>query len=628
MRLQDAPPSHSRTPSPDLHEHIHDRGGLVDSSPLAGPSSFNGRSNGAPVARVHLPGTALYEGSHVDREEFVRLVIQSLRDVGYTESANVLEAESGYRLESAVVAAFRDAIMQGRWEQAEQAMERLGAPDEDDRRAAKFLISQQKYLELLEVQELNAALVVLRTELAPLNIDPERLQLLSSLLMSASGDEVRRGARWDGAAGSSRHRLLLYLQRYIPSSVMIPPRRFDVLLEQSREYQRHCCVYHNTSAPFSLYTDHTCGRESFPGVTTFILAEHEDEVWDLQWSHSGDYLATASCDRTAIIWRIGPDSPPGERECVPEQVLRNHQNPVNGLAWSPDDETLLTCADEFIKVWKTKTGVCIKDLHAHTDIVTALEWLPNGSGFLSAGMDSRIIFWDNQGKQRETWESIPIRITDIATAPDGSRLVAVGVSRAPITLQPEESQQDLEGSTPPSATGTAPIIQKFEKRIMIWSWPEMRVEASITLEGLGEVTSVKISRDSRYALVSHGPDEVQLWDLEAMRLARKFTGQRQSRNIIRSCFGGVDEHFVVSGSEDGKVYVWHRDTGELLEALGGHGSGSVNSVAWNPRDPRMFASCSDDRTVRIWEAQPASTLIEESQNKGKQRWDVGAGAVR
>ena len=35
------------------------------------------------VARVNLPGTTLYEDSYVDREEFVRLVIQSLRDVGY-----------------------------------------------------------------------------------------------------------------------------------------------------------------------------------------------------------------------------------------------------------------------------------------------------------------------------------------------------------------------------------------------------------------------------------------------------------------------------------------------------------------------------------------------------------------
>ena len=36
-----------------------------------------------PISRVSLPGTTLYDDSYVDREEFVRLVIQSLRDVGY-----------------------------------------------------------------------------------------------------------------------------------------------------------------------------------------------------------------------------------------------------------------------------------------------------------------------------------------------------------------------------------------------------------------------------------------------------------------------------------------------------------------------------------------------------------------
>lgn len=35
------------------------------------------------VAKVSLPGTTLFDDNYVDREEFVRLVIQSLRDVGY-----------------------------------------------------------------------------------------------------------------------------------------------------------------------------------------------------------------------------------------------------------------------------------------------------------------------------------------------------------------------------------------------------------------------------------------------------------------------------------------------------------------------------------------------------------------
>jgi len=38
-----------------------------------------------------------------------------------------------------------------------------------------------------------------------------------------------------------------------------------------------------------------------------ILESHTDEVWFLQFSHNGKYLASSSKDQTAIIWEVNSD---------------------------------------------------------------------------------------------------------------------------------------------------------------------------------------------------------------------------------------------------------------------------------------------------------------------------------
>ncbi|THH20764.1 hypothetical protein EUX98_g8521 [Antrodiella citrinella] len=422
------------------------------------------------VSRVSLPGTTLYDDSYVDREEFVRLIIQSLRDVGYIESAAILEAESGYTMETSEVSEFRQCILDGAWDSAEAALMQLGVADDDGLWEAKYLISQQKYLELLEAGKTGAALNILRQELAPLNVDADQLHTLSSLLMCADSDDLRQRAGWDGVAGTSRRRLLVDLQRYIPSSVMIPQRRFATLLDQARIYQQHRCLYHNAptnARTFSLYTDHYCDENAFPRVTTAILEGHTDEVWNLEWSHSGNFLATASKDKSAIIWRVGSEADPSTRDYYAQHILKEHPYSVGCVAWSLDDSILLTASENYIRMWNTRTGGLIRALDTHTDVVTALIWLPDGTGFISGGLDRKIIIWDADGKERDnSWSRTPIRVTDLAITPDFTRLVAIGMYDVPA---PPVATTTPDAGTP-SAGNAAPAAgsRPSEHRVIVY----------------------------------------------------------------------------------------------------------------------------------------------------------------
>lgn len=63
------------------------------------------------------------------------------------------------------------------------------------------------------------------------------------------------------------------------------------------------------------------------------------------------------------------------------------------------------------------------------------------------------------------------------------------------------------------------------------------------------ITSVCLSKDDKYLLVNLSIPEIHLWNLEEKKIHKKYFGQKQGRFVIRSCFGGVNQNFILSGSE-------------------------------------------------------------------------------
>jgi len=498
--------------------------------------------------------------NNIKQDELVRLIIQALGELGYNDASSTLEKESGILLQSPAVSEFCKGVLGGDWELVNKRVSDLHIADKEDFLNAKFLVYQQKFLELLEARKIKEALDCLRNELTPLNRDPQKLHKLSSYIMCTSAEDLQEKAMWDGLKGKSRSLLLKDLRAFISPEILPPESRLQKLLLQSIQFQHINCLYHNTfDNNFSLLNDHSCTSEQLPTVTKLILEKHTDEVWYIRFSHDGKYLASASKDATIVLWNVLDPT------MKVFKVLTGHIAAISFVAWSPDNKMLLSCGnDNLVKLWDVQSGACIKTFSKHAEPVTAVAWLPDGKSFITGSIDKQIYMMDLEGNEIRSWTCA--RVNDLAVTHDGKRMVV--------------------------------ICQ--EKKLRIYDLESNKAEESI--QESDSPTSLELSGDSKQILVNISAHEIHAWDIATKRLTQKYRGQKQSRFVIRSCFGGANQAFVLSGSEDSQVYIWHRSNGQLLKALQGH-SGTVNTVCWNPADPSMFASCSDDHTIRIWTAR-------------------------
>ncbi|EMP24555.1 WD repeat-containing protein 26 [Chelonia mydas] len=300
--------------------------------------------------------------------------------------------ESGCRLEHPSATKFRNHVMEGEWDKAENDLNELKPLVHSPHAIVrmKFLLLQQKYLEYLEDGKVLEALQVLRCELTPLKYNTERIHVLSGYLMCSHAEDLRAKAEWEGKGTASRSKLLDKLQTYLPPSVMLPPRRLQNLLRQAVELQRDRCLYHNTKLDnnldsVSLLIDHVCSRKQFPCYTQQILTEHCNEVWFCKFSNDGTKLATGSKDTTVIIWQVDPDT----HQLKLLKTLEGHAYGVSYIAWSPDDNYLVACGPDDCSelwLWNVQTGeLRTKMSQSHEDSLTSVAWNPDGKRFVTGG---------------------------------------------------------------------------------------------------------------------------------------------------------------------------------------------------------------------------------------------------
>ncbi|EME31227.1 transducin family protein / WD-40 repeat family protein [Galdieria sulphuraria] len=587
----------------------------------------------SPSYHQHSCGL-LEDSEEIPKDQFTRLVIQAIQSLGYPSVSKQLEEQSGLCALNGQVAEFCECIFSGEWSRAAQHVSHLGLEDVQALDKVRFLIYEQQYLETLENGEVESALHCLRSQVTPLCSDMKRLQRLTSLVMCKSSEDLRKQCAWNTTGPSRRRQLLEEIQRYIPPWILPPQRRLQGLVKQALEAQKKQSFYPYCTPPQpSLLEDLKYCPEKVPHLAYATLRGHKDEVWFVAFSHSGRYLASLSKDRIVLIWRLDcldkysdeqvsfaaeqlidstvqsmpshltetldsgytnglvhsvngeqPESNTGRMDhsvkgyIEGERVvwlLNGHEDDITFLAWSPDDCYLATCSnDHTVLVWEVFSGQCKWKLSDHKEIVSSCAWLSNGCRLVTSGPDEYIYEYDLLSEHPTS----PVcfyrskKTADLVVTPDDSKIIAVAER----------------------------YIQIFDR--------STQLEVASLLE-IASITSLSLSKDGNYLLVnmsmrsasnySDGEAEIHLWDLTKRKVIQDYRGQRQINFVIRSTFGGQGEVFVVSGSEDTSVYIWFRDSGDLVYRLDGHHA-TVSCVDWNPKDPFLFASASDDHSIILW----------------------------
>ncbi|XP_019087729.1 PREDICTED: WD repeat-containing protein 26 isoform X1 [Camelina sativa] len=497
------------------------------------------------------------------KHEFIRVLVQCLYSLGFKKSASCLEHESNILYKSADFGLLEKQVLSGNWDSCVAVLDRIFDSSSDDtRNTALYLVLKQCLVEYLKQGDVSLALNVLRKQAPLLGMGKDKIHRLACDIVYSK--EMESGEADSFLVQDLRKHLLVEVEKLIPLPIVIPERRLEHLVESAVLHQIDTCLYHNSWDAVSLYKDHCCGRDQIPSETIQILMAHKNEVWFVQFSNSGKYLATASSDCTAMIWKILDDN-----KVELKHTLESHQNPVSFVSWSPDDTKLLTCGNaEVLKLWDVETGVLRHTFGNNNtgSTVSSCAWFPDSTRLVCGSSDPErgIVMWDTDGNEIKAWRGTRIpKVVDLAVTPDGESMITV--------------------------------FSDKEIRILHL---ETKVERVISEEQA--ITSLSVSGDGKFFIVNLSSQEIHLWDLAGeWNQPLKFSGHRQSKYVIRSCFGGLDSSFIASGSEDSQVYLWNLKNAKPLEVLSGH-SMTVNCVSWNPRNPRMLASASDDQTIRIW----------------------------
>ena len=306
--------------------------------------------------------------------------------------------------------------------------------------------------------------------------------------------------------------------------------------------------------------------------------------------------------------------------------LKGHKRGVAMVRVSPNQKMIASCAaDATVRVWDSATGKHLNTFEGHLAGISTLAWAPDSRTIASGSDDKSIRLWDVPTGKAHPYPLVGHHnyIYSIAFSPKGNILVSGSYDEAVFLwdirtrriLRSLPAHSDPVGGVDFVRDGTLIVSCAGDGLIRIWDTGTGQCLRTLVHEDNAPVTSVRFSPNGRFVLAWTLDASVRLWDYVEGRCVKTYQGHGNAKYSLGGGFGvyGDEEEkaFVVSGSEEGALFVWDVVSKEILQRIDGVHEGVVLGV---DTAKGWMVSGGLDKLVQVWERDEVDEEVDVKSN--------------
>mmetsp|Transcript_8728 Transcript_8728/g.14133 ORF Transcript_8728/g.14133 Transcript_8728/m.14133 type:complete len:336 (+) Transcript_8728:335-1342(+) len=329
------------------------------------------------------------------------------------------------------------------------------------------------------------------------------------------------------------------------------------------------------------------------------LAGHEERVWHVCWSACGSLLASCGADKVVRLWKRSDNEVDGTKagigswECV--ATLEDTQSrTIRSCEFSPCGTYLAaTSFDSTTVVWSRGINdsgeyawECISTLEGHENEVKSISWSHNGQLIATCSRDKSIWIWE-----------APPKASPMDPLPEDE----VECECVSVLTGHMQDVKCVKWSTNEDVLFSGSYddtIRVWQEQIDDWGCVDVLQGHSNTVWGLAiEPNGARVASCSQDCTV-------RIWEKEGDKWKTcKVLEGRHDRTIFSIDWSSDDKWLATAGGDDTIIIQdVEKDFGVVTTLKHAHDS-DVNCVRFNPKQPKLFASCSDDSLVKIWKME-------------------------